>query len=74
MLRDNFSLVMIIVTLFGGVLFSGISGKIGDGGSKCADTSCQPAPLGLECEPKYGENGDDCCPVWHCSNGQTAYG
>lgn len=45
----------------------------GEGGSKCQGTNCTPAPGGTTCEPKY-ERDDGCCPVWHCANGQTAYG
>lgn len=50
-----------------------VSAKVGDGGSKCPDASCTPAPPGQTCEPRYGER-DECCPVWYCPNGQQVYG
>lgn len=73
MLSGTNSLVVLFLALVGAALFSVASAGMGDGGSKCADTTCTPAPPGTQCEPKYGERDDGCCPVWHC-NGQTTYG
>ncbi|CAL8110584.1 unnamed protein product [Orchesella dallaii] len=68
---SKFMVQLVVVVLLG--ILSVVLAGVGDGGSRCADASCTPAPEGVQCDPKY-ERDDGCCPVWYCNNGQQVYG